>query len=94
MKKKMYYQMKQKTLERGYNETVKKLEEKKENVKSVSTTVLKKLNFAIKEVRDNCLIEFYIYKIDFLLISKSCQNIVLQWMCKLAANVLQKSSEM
>ena len=56
MKKKMYYQMKQKTLERGYNETVKKLEEKKENVKTVSTNVLKKLNFAIKEVRGNRLI--------------------------------------
>ena len=49
-KKIMYYKMKLKTLERGYNETKKKLEDTKVRLQTVSFGIQKKLWFAVKEV--------------------------------------------
>ena len=46
----MFYKMKLKTVERSYNEIVKKLEESKNKLKTVSSSMLRKLLFAIKEV--------------------------------------------
>ena len=47
----MFYKMKLKTIERSYNETVKKLEEAKDKLASVSSNILRKLSFCIREVR-------------------------------------------
>jgi len=49
-KKVMFYKMKLKTVERSYNEIVKKLEESKNKLKTVSSSMLRKLLFAIKEI--------------------------------------------
>ena len=46
----MFYKMKLKTVERSYNEIVKKLEESKNKLKTVPSSMLRKLLFAIKEV--------------------------------------------
>ena len=47
----MFYKMKLKAVERSYNESVKKLEETKNKLKFVSSSMLRKLFFTIKEVK-------------------------------------------
>ena len=49
-KKKMYYKMRMKTVERSYHESVKKLQEAKEKLESFPASMLRKLAFAIKQV--------------------------------------------
>eukprot|EP00794_Sanderia_malayensis_P011828 gene11828-13054_t len=49
-KKKLFYKMRLKTLERSYNEAVKKLEEAKTKLQSVPANMLCKVSFAIKQI--------------------------------------------
>ena len=64
-KKKMYYKMKTKTLERRYTEIVKQLEEEKDNLSAIPSKKLMKLTYVLKEVScqtqlASCLLDMYL----------------------------------